>query len=142
MSTIVQQAEQLADDRLKKVRWALGLSGLLAIVFAIVILVWPSISLFALVILFGAFALVRGIIGLGMAISSRAEEEPGRDPDGEDYDQPEDPGARIEDEVRAEHRGDRTARAEVGHLRFGSRSTTVTRPFSSSAGSSRSPSAS
>jgi hypothetical protein len=54
MSTIVQQAEQLADDRLKKVRWALGLSGLLAIVFAIVILVWPSISLTALVILFGA----------------------------------------------------------------------------------------
>ena len=68
MSTIVQQAEQLAEDRLKKVRWALGLSGLLAIAFAIVILVWPSISLFALVILFGAFALARGIVGLGMAI--------------------------------------------------------------------------
>jgi uncharacterized membrane protein HdeD (DUF308 family) len=74
MSTIVQQAEQLADDRLKKVRWALGLSGLLAIVFAIVILVWPSISLFALVILFGAFALARGIIGLGTAISSPIKE--------------------------------------------------------------------
>jgi uncharacterized membrane protein HdeD (DUF308 family) len=68
MSTIVQQAEQLTEDRLKKVRWALGLSGLLAIVFAIVIVVWPSISLFALVILFGAFALARGIVGLGMAI--------------------------------------------------------------------------
>ena len=35
---------------------------------AIVIIVWPSISLFALVILFGAFALARGIVGLGMAI--------------------------------------------------------------------------
>ena len=74
MSTIVQQAEQLAEDRLKKVRWALGLSGLLAIVFAIVILVWPSISLFALVILFGALALSRGIIGLGMAIRSPIKE--------------------------------------------------------------------
>jgi uncharacterized membrane protein HdeD (DUF308 family) len=74
MSTIVQQAEQLADDRLKKMRWALGLSGLLAIVFAIVVLVWPSISLFALVILFGAFALVRGVIGLGMAVSSPIDE--------------------------------------------------------------------
>jgi uncharacterized membrane protein HdeD (DUF308 family) len=70
MSTIVQQAEQLADDRLKKVRWALGLSGLLAIVFAIVIVVWPSISLTALVILFGALALSRGIIGLVMAFRS------------------------------------------------------------------------
>ena len=70
MSTIVQQAEQLADDRLRKVRWALGLSGLLAIVFAIVIVVWPSISLTALVILFGALALSRGIIGLVMAFRS------------------------------------------------------------------------
>lgn len=65
MSTIVQQAEQLADEKLRRVRWALGLSGLLAIVFAIVILIWPSISLFALVILFGAFALARGIMGRG-----------------------------------------------------------------------------
>ena len=74
MSTIVQQAEQLADDRLKKVRWALGLSGLLAIVFAIVIVVWPSISLTALVILFGALALSRGIIGLVMAFRSPIKE--------------------------------------------------------------------
>ena len=74
MSTIVQQAEQLADDRLKKVRWALGLGGLLAIVFAIVIVVWPSISLTALVILFGALALSRGIVGLVMAFRSPIKE--------------------------------------------------------------------
>jgi len=74
MSTIVQEAEQLSDGRLKNVRWALGLSGLLAIVFAIVIMIWPSISLFSLVILFGALALARGIIGLGLAISSPIKE--------------------------------------------------------------------
>src|SRR5262245_4262242 len=42
-----------------------------------------------------------------------AEEEPRRDPDREDDDQPEHTRVRIEDEVRAEHRRDRAARAEV-----------------------------
>jgi uncharacterized membrane protein HdeD (DUF308 family) len=70
MSTILQQAEQAADDRFKKARWALGLSGLLAIAFAVAILVWPNISLFALVIVFGALALSRGLVGLYMAIRS------------------------------------------------------------------------
>jgi uncharacterized membrane protein HdeD (DUF308 family) len=70
MSNILQQAEQAADDRFKKARWALGLSGLLAIAFAVAILVWPNISLFALVIVFGALALSRGLVGLYMAIRS------------------------------------------------------------------------
>ena len=74
MSTIVQEAEQMAEEQLKRVRWSLGLSGLLSILFGVVVLVWPSISLFALVILFGAFALARGIIGLGTAISSPVKE--------------------------------------------------------------------
>src|SRR5262245_39348576 len=54
MSTILQQAEQMAGEQLKKMRWALGLSGALSVLFGIVILVWPSISLYALVIVFGA----------------------------------------------------------------------------------------
>jgi uncharacterized membrane protein HdeD (DUF308 family) len=45
-----------------------GLSGLVSVAFGVVIIVWPNISLFALVILFGAFALARGVIGLGAAI--------------------------------------------------------------------------
>jgi len=77
MSTILQQAEHMAEDQLKRMRWALGLSGVLSIVFGIVILVWPSISLFALVLLYGAFALVRGIFGLAAAISGPIKQ--GRD---------------------------------------------------------------
>jgi uncharacterized membrane protein HdeD (DUF308 family) len=69
MSTIVQEAEQLAEDQLKRMRWALGLSGVLSILFGVVILVWPGISLFALVILFGAYALVTGVFGLVSALS-------------------------------------------------------------------------
>jgi uncharacterized membrane protein HdeD (DUF308 family) len=76
MSTIVQEAEQLADEQLKRVRWALGLSGLASVLFGIAILVWPDISLFALVLLFGAFSLVRGVFGLAGSLSMRAM--PGR----------------------------------------------------------------
>jgi uncharacterized membrane protein HdeD (DUF308 family) len=76
MSTIVQEAEQLAEEQLKRVRWALGLSGLLSILFGIVVLVWPGISLYALVILFGAYSLVTGVFGLVAAL--RVPKMPGR----------------------------------------------------------------
>jgi uncharacterized membrane protein HdeD (DUF308 family) len=74
MSNIVERAEQDAEDQLKRMRWALGLSGALSVAFGVVIIIWPSISLLALVILFGAYALVRGIFGLGAAISSPIKE--------------------------------------------------------------------
>ena len=66
MSTMLQQLE----SQLTKVRWALGLSGALSIALGVVILVWPSISLFALVIVFGAYTLARGLVGLGAALNS------------------------------------------------------------------------
>jgi uncharacterized membrane protein HdeD (DUF308 family) len=65
-----QEAQQTASTQLTKLRWALGLNGVLAIALGIVIIVWPNISLHALVLVFGAYALVRGIIGLVMAFSS------------------------------------------------------------------------
>jgi len=68
MSTIIQTAE----TQLTKLRWALGLSGVLSIALGVVIIVWPSISLYAFVILFGAFALAEGIIGIGAALSGAA----------------------------------------------------------------------
>jgi len=64
MSTMLQQAE----SKFTKLRWALGVSGALSIALGIVIIVWPSISLRSLVIVFGAFTLARGIVGLGTAI--------------------------------------------------------------------------
>jgi uncharacterized membrane protein HdeD (DUF308 family) len=59
---------QTAQKELTRYRWALGLAGAVSVAFGVVIIVWPNISLFTLVILFGAFALARGIIGLGAAI--------------------------------------------------------------------------
>lgn len=64
MSTMLQQAE----SQFTKLRWALGVNGALSVALGIVIIVWPSISLYSLVIVFGAFTLARGIVGLGSAI--------------------------------------------------------------------------
>jgi uncharacterized membrane protein HdeD (DUF308 family) len=58
-------------------RWALGLSGLLSIVVGVVILAWPGISLDALTILFGAYALATGVIGLVGALSGTVQAERG-----------------------------------------------------------------
>jgi uncharacterized membrane protein HdeD (DUF308 family) len=70
MSSLFEQAQKNVGSQLKSVRWALGLSGLAWVALGAVIIIWPGISLFSLVIVFGAFALVRGVIGLVGAISS------------------------------------------------------------------------
>lgn len=44
--------------------WALALRGVFAILFGILALIWPGVTLGALVILFGAYALVDGIFAL------------------------------------------------------------------------------
>jgi uncharacterized membrane protein HdeD (DUF308 family) len=70
MSSILQQVEKATGEQIKRVRWMIGIAGVLAVAWGVVIIAWPSISLTALVILFGAFALARGIVGLGTAISA------------------------------------------------------------------------
>ena len=56
--------------QITKWRWGLGLSGVLSMAFGVAIIAWPNISLFALVIVFGAFSLAQGIVGLAAAIAS------------------------------------------------------------------------
>lgn len=48
--------------------WAVALRGAVAIVFGILVLVWPGISLLALLVVFGAFALVDGIFSIVAAV--------------------------------------------------------------------------
>jgi uncharacterized membrane protein HdeD (DUF308 family) len=74
MDSILDRAEKLAGSDVKKVRWMLGINGVLSLAFGVVILVWPGISLYALVILFGAYSLAYGIIGLVAAIGGRIKE--------------------------------------------------------------------
>jgi uncharacterized membrane protein HdeD (DUF308 family) len=70
MDSIVERAQKSAESDLKRVRWALGINGALWLAFGVVILVWPGPSLYALVILFGAFSLASGIVNLAAAIGS------------------------------------------------------------------------
>jgi uncharacterized membrane protein HdeD (DUF308 family) len=53
--------------------WAVGLRGLLSIVFGVLVLIWPEIALEALVLLFGIFALVDGVFAIISAIRGRKE---------------------------------------------------------------------
>jgi uncharacterized protein (TIRG00374 family) len=69
MESTFDRATTMVNTQLTKVRWALGLNGVLAIAVGVVILVWPGISLYALTILFGAYSLATGVIGLGAALS-------------------------------------------------------------------------
>jgi uncharacterized membrane protein HdeD (DUF308 family) len=70
VSSMFQQARVSVGQQYKRLRWALGLNGAASVALGVVIIVWPNISLYTLVILFGAFALVRGVFGLVAAISS------------------------------------------------------------------------
>jgi uncharacterized membrane protein HdeD (DUF308 family) len=77
MSSLFEQAQQAVGSELKKVRWTLGISGALSIALGVVIIIWPNISLYSLVIVFGAFTLARGVVGLITAFSTTMQEGKG-----------------------------------------------------------------
>ena len=74
MDTTLDTFRQRVESQVTKARWALGINGALAVAVGVLIIAWPNISLYSLVIVFGAFALARGIIGLGTAIGSPIRE--------------------------------------------------------------------
>lgn len=59
-------------DELSRHWWLVGLRGLAAIVFGILAFAWPGITLAVLVILFGAYALVDGVLTIIAAIRGDA----------------------------------------------------------------------
>jgi uncharacterized membrane protein HdeD (DUF308 family) len=77
METVLDRAAKMTETQLTKMRWALGLSGALSVALGVVIVVWPGISLYALTLVFGAYALATGIIQLASAISGDATRERG-----------------------------------------------------------------
>jgi uncharacterized membrane protein HdeD (DUF308 family) len=77
MESTFDRATQMAGTQLTKLRWALGFNGLLSVALGVMILVWPGISLYALTIVFGAYALATGVVGLAGALSGAAKGERG-----------------------------------------------------------------
>lgn len=55
--------------------WALALRGLFAILFGVAAFAWPNLTLAALVILFGAYALVDGVFALVAAVRAAEAHE-------------------------------------------------------------------
>ena len=70
MGSMLEEAVQTAKPQVTKLRWAIGINGALSLALGVVIIIWPSISLYSLVIVFGAFALARGVIGLVTAVGN------------------------------------------------------------------------
>jgi uncharacterized membrane protein HdeD (DUF308 family) len=73
----LDSAAQVARTQIKKMRWVLGLHGLASVVFGVMILAWPGISVYALTIVFGAYTLATGIVEFGTAFTAQAREERG-----------------------------------------------------------------
>jgi len=64
--------------RLTRKWWLLALRGMVAVLFGLAALVWPGATLKALVLLFGAYALVDGLLALIVSRLDRHEFDHGR----------------------------------------------------------------
>jgi uncharacterized membrane protein HdeD (DUF308 family) len=77
MQTFFDRAAKLSQTQVTKMRWMLGLHALASVVFGVMILAWPGISLYALTIVFGAYTLATGIVEFGTAFTAQGREERG-----------------------------------------------------------------
>ena len=77
MDTLFDRAAETSRTQLKKMRRTLGLHGLVSVVFGVMILAWPGISVYALTIVFGAYTLATGIVEFGTAFTAQGKEERG-----------------------------------------------------------------
>jgi uncharacterized membrane protein HdeD (DUF308 family) len=68
MDSFVERAEKATDKEISRVRWTLGINGVLSLAFAVVIIVWPGISLEALTIVFGVYAAIAGVVALSAVL--------------------------------------------------------------------------
>ena len=59
------------DDLLSRSWWMLALRGVIAVLFGVLALMWPGITLLSLVLLFAAYALLSGTVSVAGAVINR-----------------------------------------------------------------------
>jgi uncharacterized membrane protein HdeD (DUF308 family) len=72
-TTAVDAITERIGEVLSEKWWVLLLRGLISVAFAVLIWMQPAITLKALIILFGVFAFVDGVLGVWTAFSSRKD---------------------------------------------------------------------
>jgi uncharacterized membrane protein HdeD (DUF308 family) len=75
MESASDRFTKVGGTQLTKWRWAVGLQGLASVIFGVLILAWPAISVYALTIVFGIYTLATGISAFAAAFSSRTKDE-------------------------------------------------------------------
>jgi uncharacterized membrane protein HdeD (DUF308 family) len=75
METMLDRAAKISRTQVTKMRWVLGAHGLASVVFGVMILAWPGISVYALTIVFGAYTLATGIVEFGTAFTTQGKDE-------------------------------------------------------------------
>ena len=60
------------DELLGRAWWMLALRGAAGILFGLLALVWPGITLLLLVVMFAAYALIGGVAAVSAAIQHRS----------------------------------------------------------------------
>jgi uncharacterized membrane protein HdeD (DUF308 family) len=75
MESASDRFTKVAGTQLKKWRWAIGLQGLASVIFGVLLLAWPEISVYSLTIVFGIFTLANGITAFAAAFSSQNKDE-------------------------------------------------------------------
>lgn len=70
-STAMPHSPTPALDALAQNWWLLLLRGIAAVVFGILAFAWPGVTLFTLIMLFGAYVLVDGFLSLFAAVTGR-----------------------------------------------------------------------
>ncbi len=67
----ITDTNESMDDLLSRSWWMLALRGVLALAFGILALIWPGLTLAALVALFAAYVLISGVVSILGAVKNR-----------------------------------------------------------------------
>ncbi|APE11361.1 HdeD family acid-resistance protein [Rhodococcus pyridinivorans] len=73
MSTSSVSSNDPFRSLLKQIWWVVLLRGILAVLFGVVALVWPGITVWALVVVFAAYAIIDGIVLVVQSVRDKPE---------------------------------------------------------------------